>query len=205
MDLFGFKVFFNGYGEKILPARILFFLFFYLVYCAYLQKNTLNFERATCERNPNGVLSYLKCDVKHVSRRHLRFDVAANLTKSLSQAYMHFIVYYKYNTYKKYAIDLWEDPCAWMAGTGKSYFMDWTYKRIQNYSGTETNINHKCPYSGYNYFKINNVSVDRFPLEQLMPSGRYRIDGVLTEADKKTVIASGKVYASVSDHRIEQY
>lgn len=36
-------------------------------------------------------------------------------------------------------------------------------------------------------------------------SGRYRIDLNLTEGNRKKVLAMGKLYLSVSNHRIEQY
>lgn len=181
------------------------FELFYLRFCGCFQKNSLDFERFTCDRNPNGVISYLKCDVRHIGRRRLRFDLAANITKPMTGAYMHLVAYYKYNTYRRIAVNHWEDGCGWLNGTAKSFFLDWTLKRVQNYIGADTNINHPCPYEGYTYLKINNISVDHFPLEPLMPSGRYRLDINITESDKKTSIFSAKLYMSVSDHRIEQY
>lgn len=68
---------------------------------AHFQKNTIEFERYTCERNPNRSVSYVKCDVKHVSRRHLRFDMVANFTKPMKAADMHFMAYYKYTVWFK--------------------------------------------------------------------------------------------------------
>ena len=79
--------------------------------------------------------------------------------------------------------------------------MDWTVKRVLNYS----NFNHPCPYEGNVFLKVNNVSVDRFPLEQFIPSGRYRADLNVTEENKENVIFMAKLYWAVSDHRIEQF
>ena len=47
--------------------------------------------------------------------------------------------------------------------------------------------------------------MDRFPLEQFVPSGRYRLDVNMTEGNKKNVIFMAKLYIAVSDHRIEQF
>ncbi|XP_031629087.1 uncharacterized protein LOC116344614 [Contarinia nasturtii] len=171
-------------------------------------KNTINFERATCAKSPNGNISYLKCDIRHVSRRHVRVDVALNLTKPVKEALMHIVLYYKYNTYQRFAINLWEDACFWISHMKKSFFLDWTLKRFFNLPtniNNITNINHPCPYEGFVYVKINNVSVDQFPFEQFIPSGRYRLDVDFTRHDKKTLYASAKLYFSVSDLRIEQF
>lgn len=144
--------------------------------------------------------------MKHVSRRHLRADMAVNFTKPVSGTYMHFKTYYKYSIYRPIAIDMWEEVCGWFDGTGKSYFLDLTLKLLYSFAGVETNVNHPCPYVGYHYLRFKNISVDQMSkFDYFMPSGRYRIDGELFESDKKTIIASLKFYLSVSDNRIEQY
>lgn len=172
----------------------------YLKFWIYFQKNTLNFERFVCEQNPRGIFSIAKCEIRHVSRRQLRIWIDGNLTQPLYEARAHYILYYKYNTYQKYAIELREDICGWLNGTKHSYFMDWTVKKVINYS----NFNHSCPYMGNVFLKVKNISIDRFPFEPLIPSGRYRLDFNLTETNKKNVFMA-KLYFSVSDYRIEQY
>lgn len=117
-------------------------------------------------------------------------------------AYFHFEGYRKYNYYQKYGGQHWEDVCGWLAGKEKAFILDWTLKKVMNY----TNINHPCPLEGYIYLKYKNISVDHFPFEQLMPSGRYRLDVNLTESKKENnFIAMLRLYMSVSDLRIEQY
>lgn len=116
--------------------------------------------------------------------------------------WVHTVFYYKYAyTYQKYAIDLWENMCDWLGKKTKSYLLDWTIGRAQRY----TNINHSCPYEGVVYLKADNISIKQFPIEPLLPSGRYRMDINITEGNRKTSIFVGKVFFSISDHRIEQY
>ena len=79
--------------------------------------------------------------------------------------------------------------------------MDWTFKKALNYS----NINHPCPLEGNVFLNANNISLEEFTFPHLVPSGRYRFDVNLTEANRKNVIATGKLYLGDSGHRIEQY
>lgn len=147
------------------------------------------------------MFSYFKCEIKQISRRRLRIHFDANLTRPLRGAHIHTIAYYKYNTYQKWAIDIWEDLCGWLSGTKRSYIMDWSVKKVLNYS----NFDRPCPLEGNLFLKLNNISMDKFPLEPLLPSGRYRFDVNLTDANKIDVVVMGKLFFTVSDHRIEQF
>ena len=168
----------------------------------FFQKNTLIFERFVCEPNRESKLfSYFKCEIKQVSRRYLRYNIEGNLTRPLRSVHVHTVAYYRYNTYVKWAIDLWEDVCGWLSGTKHSYFMDWTLKRLLNYS----NINHPCPLQGNMFIKVDNISVDKFQMQQFIPSGRYRWDVNLTETYKGNVIFMAKLFMAVSDHRVEKF
>ena len=75
------------------------------------------------------------------------------------------------------------------------------YNGIFNYS----NFDHPRTLKGNMFLKIDNISMDKFPLEPLLPSGRYRFDVNLTEANKIDAVFMGKLFFTVSDHRIEQF
>lgn len=126
----------------------------------YSQTITMDFEKLVCTPNSSGILSSLKCDVKHISRRHLIVDISGNLSKPLRGAYLHIMGFRKYNSYQRYGSRVWKSMCGWLAGKEKSFFLDWTLKRVPNY----TNINHPRPYEGNIYIKINNISVDHFKI-----------------------------------------
>lgn len=78
---------------------------------------------------------------------------------------------------------------------------DWTLGRVQNYS----NMNHPCPYEGHVYLKIDNISVHHFPVEPLIPAGRYRVDAEASFGKGKKVYATASVFLSVSDVRVERF
>lgn len=132
----------------------------------------------------------------------MKIDLHWNLTRPVHDAWIHGTWYYKFNglTYNRFPIDLWENLCDWLSGKSKSYLLDWTIGRAINYS----NMNHSCPYHGYVFLKVDNMSVNNFPFEPetLIPSGRYRVDLDFTEGNR-VPIGNAKLYFSVSDHRLE--
>lgn len=159
----------------------------------------MSFERVTCKIHPGSVITGMYCVIKYIDRNHLKIDARLNASKSVENMWIHAAPYYRYNTYQRIANELWENPCAWFAGTTKSYIMDWTVGRMLKY----TNFNHTCPYSGQVYFKVDNISINAFPLPPIMPSGRYRVDVEVTEKDRRNILASAQFFFSISDHRIE--
>lgn len=152
---------------------------------------------------PNTIVSDINCDVKYVSRDHLKFNVSVNLSEPLNDDWMHTVANYKFNqfSYQRFAIDFWDNACDWISGKSKSLVLDLTFGRVLNYS----NVNHPCPYEGHVFLKVDNISIKHFPMEPLIPSGRYRVDANLTDGNRKKVLAMASMYLSVSDHRIERF
>lgn len=127
----------------------------------------------------------------------------ANLTEPIHDAWFHIVFYYRWNptTYNKFPIDIWENVCNWLDG-GKSYILDWIGGNIIKYS----NLNHSCPYESQElYLKADNLSINTFIIDQFMPSGRFRIDGSITDGNKSRIFVKGQLFFSVSDHRIEKW
>lgn len=141
----------------------------------------------------------MTCRVKYINWNNLRGYGGIHFRQPINAAWIHGILYYKYNTYQKIATEYWDDVCAWVAGHRKSYYLDFMKPLIRNY----TNFNHTCPYVGLVFGKADNISVQHFMIPQLMPAGRYKIEANLTEGDRKTVLTGGAVFFSISDHRIE--
>lgn len=153
---------------------------------------------------PTEYISALSCNVRYISHTHVRAHIWANITRPVSDGWVHIVGYYKFNsiTYQRFGTDLWIEPCAWLKGKSAfSFVFDWTIGRVLKY----TNINHPCPYEGHVYVKFNNLSTSNFPFEPLIPAGRYRIDGNVTDETRKIVVATGSIYLSVSDHRVERF
>ena len=122
-----------------------------------------------------------------------------DLRQPLVAAWIHAVIYYKYNTYQKIATEYWDDVCAWVSGNRFSYYLDFMKPVIRNYS----NFNHSCPYMGRVFGKADNISVQHFIIPQIVPAGRYKIEVNLTEGDQKTSLVGLTMYGSISDHRIE--
>lgn len=172
-----------------------FFLFF-------SQKNTIIFEKMECYQNRNGHFSSVKCEMKRVSREHIKINLVINLTKPVNDVWIHGVFYYKYNRYQKFPIDLWESVCAWLGGTGKSYMLEWTTRKILKYS----NLNHSCPYNGTIFVKADRLSLkDLLAFESLLPAGRFRLDINMTEGYAKKVFFIAQMFFAISDNRIERF
>lgn len=124
------------------------------------------------------------------------------MTRPIRTAWIHGIFYHKFNglVYQKFPIDLWENLCDWISGKKQAYILEWTFGRILNY----TNFNHPCPFFGYYYIFANNISIDHFVVEPLLPSGRYRIDvDFMYKQTDRLPENAFQIYFSVSDHRLE--
>lgn len=138
--------------------------------------------------------------MRQISHGYLKMDIVGNLNRPLHDIWIHSVTFYKYNTYTKYPIDLWENMCTWLSGRGRSYLLQWSLAKIQKF----TNLGHACPYQGLIYLKVKNFSIHTLPFEPLIPSGRYRLDINVTDGSRKLTVFMGKLFFSVSDHRIEQ-
>lgn len=139
--------------------------------------------------------------MKHISRSHLKIDIQMNFTKPIYKAFVHTQVYYRYISYQKFPINLWDDMCGWFSGRRRSWVMDWTLGKLLKHS----NINHTCPYIGNVFVTADNISLNTFVFEQFIPAGRYRIDFNLSQGHTSAPMFIGKLFASVSDHRVEQF
>lgn len=194
--------------RSIKPNQIVFFLFKHLNF----QKNTLIFERVVCDKNTSDWVSNVTCILKRSSQYNLLVDVGVNLNYPVYKAFFHAVFYYRYNgiVYKTFPIDVFEDCCEWLIKrnqTGwleknKYFILETAFGPLLKYS----NINHSCPYVGPIYVKAD-LPLRNFYyiLDYLVPAGRYRVDWSLTDGNKNHIFMSGKLYAAVSDHRIEQF
>lgn len=153
-----------------------------------------------CVYRPGSFIQSVYCKIDYISRKNLKIDIHYNFTKPRSDIWFHGSLNYKFNglTYQKFPINLWENICDWMSGKQKAYILDWTLGRLTKYS----NLNHSCPFNGYYFIRVNNMSMDSFIVEPLLPSGRYRLDLVATEGDR-VPLTDMKLYFSISDHRLE--
>lgn len=128
----------------------------------------------------------------------------ATATKPITDLHVHVSVYYKYHVYKLFPVKLDENLCYWLNNQKGSFFMEWTLARALKYVKYDGEL--KCPIKGNLSISFSNVLLNKeFPLVPLVPSGKYRVDNIFTEASSNTVIASTQFFIEVSDNRIEKY
>lgn len=153
----------------------------------------------------------MTCLAKYINRRDLTLDVTYKLKKKLDAIFLHGVAYYRYNgiEYKTFPIDIWEDMCEWFKFHGEKNFKkkrtfflsEWVFNRFSNYS----NINHTCPYEGELTIKADRFAISTIEIPQLLPAGRYRLDMIVVEGDRKSIVYVNKIFFSISDHRIERF
>lgn len=129
------------------------------------------------------------------------------ITEPITEAFLHMRAFYKYQAYqpyKKFPVDIWEDLCGWLNGTKNSFYLNWTLEPAKKFITYDGEM--KCPLIGNLDMKFENISLNsRFPLTQIVPSGRYRVEVNFTEGDRSTIISGKRYYFSISDNRIGQF
>lgn len=154
---------------------------------------------------PNPYVSAINCDFRYISRTNLKANIWANFSQPTSGMMLHIVGNYKFNgiTYNQMGPDFWLDVCEYLEGKSKyAFIVEWTFgKVIRKYS----NFNHTCPYEGQLFLRFDNVSTSMFGFDQILPSGRFRVDTNITDSTRKIVIVKLFSFVSVSDSRVELF
>lgn len=116
------------------------------------------------------------------------------------------MVYYKFNglEFQQFPIDVWVDICDVVTNRFKpQYFYVLWFKDLFQYS----NLIHPCPHLANEtlYLKIDKFPVDFFDsrVPQLLPAGKYRVEFSFSNGTHENVMATLKIFGSVSDYRVE--
>lgn len=163
-------------------------------------------EGLECIYNPESNITFGSCDITTTGKLSGHAFLQLNVSEPIHTVYLHAVLYRMSVTgvYRKFAIDLWENVCGWLDGTVKSSLLDGSLGKAFNYS--DTNLNHKCPFEGYMYMKTENLSLSKFPFANInmdiVPSGSYRINAIVTDKVDGQWYVEGKVYFSVSGRPI---
>lgn len=111
---------------------------------------------------------------------------------------------YRYLTYKKCSIDLWEELCGWRNGTKRSYNSAWTLGKALQF--VKDNGELVRPLFGNYSVKIDRNSQDYFAVAPMMPSGMNLMHLNVTEADHKIWrMLLRNLFFYVSDHRVTRF
>lgn len=166
-------------------------------------ENNFQFERFECaEPNPE-FLSQLKCEIKPIARNVLKANITIGLKQVLkSDIWVHTMVYYRYNTYKK-LVDLSEELCGFLRGVNKSPILN---MMMENYNEMDVHLNFKlqCPFSGNLILTHDGLNSSQISLP-LIAAGRFRVDFNFTKGKNGIYLGFSQLYFSISDLRVFQW
>lgn len=166
--------------------------------------NTIYFERAEVNIMPNTGLKKIKFVAKKSSPTVMTLDWELSLNRTYESLFVHIVAYRQFsnNEYRKFLVDVWEDICKAVKGGTGNLLTRIVMEKTRDY----TNVVRPCPYTpGIYYTKMKNMQMDTMNFGQILPSGRYRVEGNLTSGFKGTVLLTAKAYYAVSDRRVEQF
>lgn len=168
------------------------------------------FERFICRPGNSSKFRVNQCFIKkvgHIGTDRVNVSVKVSILKPVSELHAHLVVYFKYQVFKKFPIDIWEDICGWSTGKKKSFLMDWSIGKYMDAVKYDSGEKFQCPMMVGNLsVNFHNISFnEHFPFAPLMPSGHYRFDITTTEGQKSILMAYFQLFISIADNRIEQY
>lgn len=148
------------------------------------------------------------CTMKKAGRigsDRMMLNVQTTIVQPLSAMHVHFMVFYKYQVFKIFPINLWDDICIWLNKKKHSFLVEIGMARILEFVKYDHRL--ECPFEPGNLsVSFKNISInEKLPLVPLVPSGKFKMDFTLTEPDRNAVIVRIQIFLTVSDTRIEQY
>lgn len=170
-----------------------------LIHACFAQKNEILFEKIECDTDKN-VCPNKTCYMRQMPVARGRYNIffKCDLTNPLKESHVHLVLNYRYNIYRTFLVDRWEDCCEFSSGKSPSLMLDVLFKILGPYS----NVNHTCPYTESIICSLMNYSSTDFIIEPLLPAGRYRFDADVAQSRNGTPFMAVKFYFSVSDYRI---
>lgn len=152
-----------------------------VVFCRDKTENNVLLEKVTYHVYDESLFSYHFIEWKPVARNVYRHNMTFILTRPLNEGWVHFAMYYKYTTYNKFLINLWEDFCGFWRGSGGSPLSSLALENAMRI-GVNFSFKLQCPLTGKIMMTHSGLNMSQavFPLA---PAGRYRLD--VSYAEKK--------------------
>lgn len=134
------------------------------------QSGSSKLERLECTSNQAYCnASYSTANL--MARDKSFMTVGCNLIKPLEKASVRLVLYYRFQVYKKFLIDVTEDLCAYQKGKNSGKILQLFMPFIK----TKTEIfNQTCPFIGN--MTVDNLRYGSYLFPHLMPAGQYRLD-----------------------------
>lgn len=139
----------------------------------------------------------IKNKFKKLNYTTANVEVVVSLNRTYHSIFVHGVVYRQFssNVYRRGAWDLWQDVCKLMDGDDLISLARMARDRVLPY----TNGIRRCPYPpGIYYGRVNGLRSEMLNFGYLLPSGRFRAEANMTDGYKGTVLATVKLYFSIS-------
>lgn len=125
-----------------------------------------------------------------------------NVTGVFQQTVMpsiHFILNLRYNSFEKYMIDRWEDPCGYLNGTGYAPVFEILYDNFRHLLSW-----HACPFRKNQLFTIlsERFAGHDYSIDPDFPAGKYRFDVLIASGHEKLFVMSMAIYFTLTDHGV---
>lgn len=176
-------------------------IFFYFIlrlwWTNLFQDPRIIFQRVECEANDT-YMKLVHCYGRPIARYLFDLNVTATLKTTITPR-IHFVLNYRYNSYEKYMIDRWEDPCKYFNGTGDALLFELLYSNLRDLLSWRT-----CPLRNNERFTIlsREFSADDYSIDPEFPAGKYRFDVHLTYGYTESSILSLQFYFTLSNHEV---
>lgn len=146
-------------------------------------------DKVICSKNDPTVFQNASCYLRPVRRNYRLIDLDGYLVITLNQVHVRVTLFYKYQTYQKFLIDLTQDFCGYVDGTKSATLIDMIMVGLAK---TAT-FNHTCPYSPGPQ-KINGYYLDSSKFPKIVPEGQYRLDIKVFEPKSNKIIVLVQTY-----------
>lgn len=115
--------------------------------------------------------------IREIAWNVVKMNISFTVTQPLNEFWIRGILFKKFNTYRKFLIDITFDACGFLNGTDHNPAAQYA---LENYfrlkESFKLNVKLQCPIFGILFGGVDRVNVSElvFPL---LPAGRYRADG----------------------------
>lgn len=177
-------------------------LSFYYLHPTHSEKNENNvlLERIEYQLKDQSLYSYNNVVFKAIAHNVYRINITSTFTRPINELYVHFVLYYKYTTYRKFLIDIWEDGCAFLNSSLTAPVARLAVENTINL-GVKMNFKLECPFSGTLIFVHDGLNFSHVNVP-LFPAGRYRLDISLASPKKRNIYLEIQAFYTISDIRL---
>lgn len=169
-------------------------------------ENNVYFEKLTWKIYDKTLITDVEVKIKKVAYNVLNFNVSLTAHRSYSELWIHIIVYYKYQEYQQYLVNIWVDVCKLSINpddTPLGRMLKANLEPVWKDIYSSFDLLHYCPspVGKVNIYSIKPLNISQVVLP-LMKAGRYRIDFSMAGKQSGTHLGLVQIYASISDLRI---